>query len=677
MKNLMMPATALMNRLTYNYKFTLISILWLLPIIGLTYMLLSQLNESIKQIQTEADGLIHYQQLYDIAIQAHQYRDYRAIAKQRTLPELNQQSLAIQNKVDEMLNGFAESLDRSKASNTLYVDQVDKLLARWNQYKSKDNQEADFYSQYRYYKDFTNSINVLLETTLQVSGLSLDAHNEVQILLKLSQQSILDVVEELGYARSLGSYALNEGMIDYLLGDNLNAAFDRLGKVDKRLKPAFDIALSKTSIANTPIAEAIRDSSNAVGRIQTIIDEDIINPIRLEKPWLEFQQQVSREIELFTAINHDITNHIGRLLSERLQEERSARTGLFIILSTVLLVIFYLYLGFSMSVRTSISHFAAAARKVSAGDMTVRLEKQSEDELGQLTIEFNNMTSKMHQLLEVVTQTVEGVRQQAQNVNSTAISNSEAIQRQIAETNQISEAMQHLVATVDEVASNTQNTSDAAQSADTEACNGQQVVDETLTAIDHLSSKISHSVDMISHVNKDSNEIAQVLVEIKAIAEQTNLLALNAAIEAARAGDQGRGFAVVADEVRTLSQRTQKSTEQIEGTIARLQDGVANAVDAMNASHETTGTTIDQSKKVADALAVIVASVTTIVDMSHQIAGAAEEQSAVASNIDNNVQQIMELSHETERNADSALSVSDALTNSTESLRELVSKFKV
>ena len=103
MKNLMMPAMALMNRLTYNYKFTLISILWLVPIIGLTYLLLSQLNESIKQIQAEANGLSHYQQVYDIAVQAHQYRDFRAVAKQRTIPDLDRRSLDVRATISKLM----------------------------------------------------------------------------------------------------------------------------------------------------------------------------------------------------------------------------------------------------------------------------------------------------------------------------------------------------------------------------------------------------------------------------------------------------------------------------------------------------------------------------------------------------------------------------------------------
>ncbi|WP_051085360.1 methyl-accepting chemotaxis protein [Hahella ganghwensis] len=198
-----------------------------------------------------------------------------------------------------------------------------------------------------------------------------------------------------------------------------------------------------------------------------------------------------------------------------------------------------------------------------------------------------------------------------------------------------------------------------------------------MQTINRLSDEISSSVDSINRVSQDSQNISQVLVEIRAIAEQTNLLALNAAIEAARAGEQGRGFAVVADEVRTLSQRTQKSTEEIETMISQLQAGVKEAVGSMQSSQEVTQSTVAQSQNVAEALDHIVASIATIVDMSHQIAQAAEEQTAVAKNIDENVSHISNLGRESMDNASQTLESSRSLSKLTDTLHELLSSFKI
>ncbi|WP_197472309.1 methyl-accepting chemotaxis protein, partial [Oleiphilus sp. HI0067] len=242
-------------------------------------------------------------------------------------------------------------------------------------------------------------------------------------------------------------------------------------------------------------------------------------------------------------------------------------------------------------------------------DLTVKMEKQSSDELGALTYSFNDMTMQVKQLIETARFMINGLSTDANKLNDIATETRDTFHKQKAETDEISNAMTQMVAAVGEVAQNTAQTSEAAQQAEARAQTGQSIVQATVTAIDRLANEIKLSVDHIHKVSDDSKEITNALVEIKAIAEQTNLLALNAAIEAARAGEQGRGFAVVADEVRTLSQRTQKSTEDIDLMVDKLHKGVGLAVNSMTKSHQTTDETVSHSAEVSAALEQIVNSV--------------------------------------------------------------------
>ncbi|WP_407692369.1 methyl-accepting chemotaxis protein [Pseudomonas xionganensis] len=237
--------------------------------------------------------------------------------------------------------------------------------------------------------------------------------------------------------------------------------------------------------------------------------------------------------------------------------------------------------------------------------------------------------------------------------------------------------MNEMSATAQEVARSAAAAVDSAQSVNDETVTGRALVESQVGSIQRLAGEIDQSVAVINQLATDSASISQVLDVIKGIAEQTNLLALNAAIEAARAGEQGRGFAVVADEVRNLAKRTQQSTEEIEAMISKLQGGVGAAVKAMGASHKMADSTVSESSKVQAALDNILGAVGMIVDQNQQIATAAEEQTAVAQDIDQNIVEINQAGEQAAEGASQTAQASRELSLLVSRLKELIGAFRV
>ncbi|EXF46681.1 methyl-accepting chemotaxis protein [Pseudomonas sp. BAY1663] len=301
----------------------------------------------------------------------------------------------------------------------------------------------------------------------------------------------------------------------------------------------------------------------------------------------------------------------------------------------------------------------------------------AQDEVGAMGHAFNRMIGKFRHSLEAVAGVTRQLSDVSGRVSHVAEKTLTAVNEQRSETDMVASAMNEMSATVQEVARNASQTATASSGADNESRAGVQVATEALDGIEVLIHEIERAAQVIQQVEHDSASIDMVLGVINGIAEQTNLLALNAAIEAARAGEQGRGFAVVADEVRTLASRTQKSTEEIQAMIEQLQGGVRNAVQAMEAAQQRARAGSQCVEKAAQSLSVIANEVGTINEMNTQIATAAEQQSAVAEEINRNITTISQIADTTSTDATQTSQISDELVHLAAELNRLVGQFKL
>ena len=311
------------------------------------------------------------------------------------------------------------------------------------------------------------------------------------------------------------------------------------------------------------------------------------------------------------------------------------------------------------------------------GDLTKKLDESVPDEMGELAQWFNVFVAKLRGIVIEITDYTAQLTASAQAMSAVTEQTSQGVRKQQSETDQVATAMNEMSATVQDVARNAAAAAQSAHQADDQANNGKQVVAQTMEAIDALAGEVEKAGQVIHKLEGDSVSIGAVLDVIKGIAEQTNLLALNAAIEAARAGEQGRGFAVVADEVRTLAQRTQQSTQEIRKMIESLQAGAKNAVQVMVEGKRQAQMSVEQAAKAGASLETITKVVTQISDMNTQIASAAEEQSAVAEEINRNIVSISQIAQQTSLDSQQVASSNENFARLAVQLETLVRHFKV
>lgn len=453
---------------------------------------------------------------------------------------------------------------------------------------------------------------------------------------------------------------------DFMLRRNLKY----LGKFDQEVEKFTSLTPVYMSAAES---EAINGSvGNYANQFKSLVDAEKTIGLDPDSGALgELRATVHSAEKLFKGLKATLNTMIA---------EATANNSQFLIASIALigLVIGFSALGVAFSIFKPLENFVKEITDViKHKDLSVRLSVHGQGEIGEVALAFNSLLEALHEMIGRINDASMTVASSAEEMSMVTQEVKHSSDTQTSEVQHAAVAVNEMSATAHEIARNASSAADSVSEVDMQLKEGVEVSQEARQEIEALTHEVQDAANAIKELERNSENIGQVLDAIQNVAEQTNLLALNAAIEAARAGEQGRGFAVVADEVRTLAQRTQESTETIRKTITEFQQGTNQVVATVSNSNQRAESGIAKVTRSSEILTDISTMVSQINDMNIQIAAAAEEQSATAEEISSNVTRVSDLSKATKAQTEQTSEASGELAQLGTSLRDMVSAFKL
>ena len=317
----------------------------------------------------------------------------------------------------------------------------------------------------------------------------------------------------------------------------------------------------------------------------------------------------------------------------------------------------------------------AASRRLVENRVMQYVYTGRRDDIGQLMLAMRMLEAESGGIVGRLADSSEQIAGDSDQLRQAVDQSHQGLEAMFSETNLVATAMTEMTSSIQEVARNAQHASEAANQAHEETSKGRQIVDEATGKIDQLASLVEDSAEVIRNLEKESDEISNILTLIREIATQTSLLALNATIESARAGEAGKGFAVVAYEVKVLATNTHEATVEIENMISKLQGHSKSAADKMLVGQKRALETVEQSKRVAESLAAIASSVAMINDLNSQIASAVDEQGSAAEEINRSVISIRNASEANMAASSDTESSSVSLNGLAQELKALADQF--
>lgn len=668
---LFLPASKLMDRMSFIWKYIVIFIVSGLMLCIFSYNLLYTSYNQISFANKEVSGLHVSHALHKLIQASQKHRGTSATY------------LSGDTSVKSKLDALTAEV---KAAQSVVEDQMEPEIVRnerWLKVKSAIHEittkglELKQADNTKLHTELIKNQIYMLKYVAGEYGLLLDPDIASYYLTEMATLQLPVVLENEGILRALGSAVLTKKELTpemriqilsrvALLTHELDKYNNSIGALTSKLGSAADQYKNNSDLF----------LANTTAYIATI--QEVILSEKFSMPASEYFAQATKTIDSgYNLVYETAEPYLEKQVVNR--KNALIQESVFIISAALLLTLLtgYLAVGTLLSTLNSFKKMIENTHKIAEGDLTIQVRSHSNDEFKDVWEAINSMAQQMNTVVKTIQHTADAVNHAASEtfVSSETIKEGSATQASAATS--MAAAMEEMTVSINEISQNSDQAYDISSRTQELASNGAASVENMSHEMQDISNTVSRSASIIEELGKHSADIGQVVDVINEIAGQINLLALNAAIEAARAGEQGRGFAVVADEVRKLAEKTSGSTARISKVVETIKTSTADAVRSMHAGVETVDKGVNLAADAVQAMKEIHKGADHMVTVLSDISNALKEQSAASADIATSVERIAQMSESNSEAATNSLQLVKGLKTNSDELQVSVLKFKV
>ncbi|MFP9130849.1 methyl-accepting chemotaxis protein [Niallia sp. BSM11] len=697
-----LPIIALMNRLKYIQKFAVIGGILGIPILIMSFMLLSTTNKEIDTIQKRQVGTEYNTLLKDFLqdVQQHRAISVSVISGDSSdKPKLEEKQAEIQEDIANM-----DAFVKGTGSSIQVSDQWAEMKQQWNTLQS-DVESLKLQEATSRHIDYLGNILDFMVEVGDQSELFLAKAPENYYIINDVTTTLPNLTEHLGQIRAVGMSIAAEQKITDDQKIQLVSLYASVQNSLELLEHGKAIIFTNKPSLENSLGEASQSTLEETNKFLEFVQKEFSTNTSITVNTDEFYNMATATIDTSFKLYELETKALNSIMTQQAKDLKLTKAAIIAVVVLIFILTIYIFVGFYLSISSTVQKLKAVTIHVADGDLETELDLQTKDEMKDVETAFNDMIQNLRSLIHHIKSSAEHLASSSAELSASAEQTSRAseqitltvqdvaagTEKQVESVNDSSTVVNEVSAGIQQVAANAQSVTVTAANASTNAADGEQAIQVAVNQMNSINHSVNDAALVVKELGARSLQIGEIVDVITNIAGQTNLLALNAAIEAARAGQHGQGFAVVADEVRKLAEQSASSAQQIGQLITSIQKETEKAVQTMNAATAEVTDGITAISTAGNSFAEIKGSVSEVAEQIGQVSAAAQQMLVGAEQVVGSIEVISEIAQVSSEGTQNISSITEeqlasmeeieassiTLSRLAEELQETVSKFKV